>query len=71
MGDGRPLFVRDDDSDGFFLVKTASSFALKYPLPLPGYFGRKIPDFNSLRRVGVCKIFLTNRLRTKYFLSMS
>src|SRR4030088_2157358 len=41
-----------------------------YPLR-PGYFGHKILLFNSLQRVGVCKIFMIVELRLKYFLSKS
>jgi hypothetical protein len=36
-----------------------------------GYFGSKIPGFNSLQVGGVCKIFKTNGLFAKYLLSMS
>jgi hypothetical protein len=45
--------------------------SMGYPPPLAGYFGRKILVFNSLQGVSVCKIFITNGLRPKYFLSIS
>ena len=41
MGDGRPLFVRDDGSDRFFLVKTVSKLLWVPPPPLMGILGVK------------------------------
>ncbi len=49
-----------------------SVFDAREGTPSPrGDFGHKILLFNSLQRVGVCKIFIIRELQLKYFLSMS
>jgi hypothetical protein len=48
-----------------------SGFGCGYPPPPPGgYFGSNRLVFNSLQRVRLCKIFIANGLRLKYFFSI-
>jgi hypothetical protein len=53
----------------FILLDASAIF--RHPLPPWGYFAGKSFCLTGLDGVLLCKIFILNRLRLKYFLSMT